>query len=191
MLYCQTMKKVFIVHGLAGSPNGGWRPWLMAELAKQGVYACALSMPDPEHPKRDEWVGEIARHVERNGLDEIYLVGHSLGVPAILRYLESAPETQAVSGAVLVSGRCEKIDDKKLESFFNSPFNFKTIGSRARKFAIVHGDDDTRVPFRNAEILSGELGGELITVPGGGHLNGSSGWHALPQCLEALQKMMR
>ncbi|MBI4599005.1 alpha/beta hydrolase, partial [Candidatus Uhrbacteria bacterium] len=82
------MKKVFIIHGFEGSPNGGWRPWLMAELEKQEIYACALSMPMPENPVCDEWVGEISRHIERNSDDKIYLVGHSLGVPAILRYLE-------------------------------------------------------------------------------------------------------
>ena len=27
------MKKVLIVHGLGSKPNGGWRPWLLAELA--------------------------------------------------------------------------------------------------------------------------------------------------------------
>lgn len=58
------MKKVFLIHGFQGSPNGGWRPWLMAELKKQDVYACALSMPDPENPVCAEWVLEISRHIE-------------------------------------------------------------------------------------------------------------------------------
>jgi len=44
------MKKVFIIHGFEGSPNGGWRPWLMAELEQHDVYACALSMPNPDNP---------------------------------------------------------------------------------------------------------------------------------------------
>ncbi len=72
------MKKVFIIHGFEGSPNGGWRPWIMAELEKKDIYACALSMPDPENPLCSEWVAEIQRHVQRNKGDEIYLVGHSL-----------------------------------------------------------------------------------------------------------------
>jgi len=44
------MKKVFIIHGFEGEPNGGWRPWLMRELAKFDVYASALPMPTPEKP---------------------------------------------------------------------------------------------------------------------------------------------
>ena len=46
------MKKVFIVHGFEGEPNGGWRPWLMGELAKKDIYACALPMPIPSSPNK-------------------------------------------------------------------------------------------------------------------------------------------
>jgi hypothetical protein len=34
------MKKVFIIHGFQGKPNGGWRPWLEGELALLDIYAC-------------------------------------------------------------------------------------------------------------------------------------------------------
>jgi predicted alpha/beta hydrolase family esterase len=71
------MKKVFIIHGFEGHPNGAWRPWLMAELEKRDIYACALSMPSPEKPVCAEWVEEISRNVLRNKNDEICLVGHS------------------------------------------------------------------------------------------------------------------
>jgi predicted alpha/beta hydrolase family esterase len=91
------MKKVFLIHGFGSNPNGGWRPWLMGELTKQEVYICALSMPAPENPVCVERVDEISKHIERNTNDEIYLVGHSLGTPAILRYLESARAKQ-ISG---------------------------------------------------------------------------------------------
>ncbi len=184
------MKKVFIVHGLGSSPNGGWRPWLMGELKKQHVYACALAMPTPDEPVCAEWVEEIARHVEKNANDEIFLVGHSLGVSAILRYLETAPEKIRVSGVVLVSGRCTSHPNKKLANFFEPAFHFATIASRARSFTIIHGDDDQVVPFDNAEILSRELHAELIVIPKGGHLNGGSGWQTLPACLDTLIKMM-
>ena len=97
------MKKVFIVHGFEGSPNGGWRPWLMGELEKHDIYACALSMPSPENPRLSEWTEEIKRHVDRNAKDDIYLVGHSLGVPAILHFIEKDSSGKVI-GVVLVSG---------------------------------------------------------------------------------------
>lgn len=183
-------KKVFIVHGFEGSPNGGWRPWLMAELEKQDIYACALSMPGSESPICAEWIEEISRHIERNKKDEIYLVGHSLGAPAILRYLESVKGGTIIRGAVLVSGPCEKNKNKKIDSFLEKNFDYKTIKSKCKKFSIIHGDNDPNVPLDNAKTLSKELGGGLIIIKNGGHLNGSSGWFLLPQCLETLKKMV-
>ncbi|MFY9461810.1 MAG: alpha/beta hydrolase [Candidatus Sungiibacteriota bacterium] len=184
------MKKVFIIHGFEGSPNGGWRPWLMTELKKQEIYACALSMPTPENPVCEEWVGEISRQVERSIGDEIYLVGHSLGVPAILRYLESA-QAKFISGAVLVSGPSEKTHNRKIDSFLDKNFDFEKIKSKCKAFSIIHGDNDPYVPLDNAKFLSQKLSGELIIVENGGHLNGSAGWFNLPQCLEQLKKMMK
>lgn len=163
----------------------------MAELEKLDVYACALSMPNPEDPVCKDWVEEISRHVERNKDDEIYLVGHSLGVPAILRYLENIRSGIMISGAVLVSGPSEKHKIKKLDSFLDQEFDFEKIRSKCKAFSIIHGDNDPVVPLSNAKILSGKLKGELILVKNGGHLNGSAGWTSLPQCLEALRTMMK
>jgi predicted alpha/beta hydrolase family esterase len=182
------MKKVFIIHGFQGSPNGGWRPWLMAELEKQNIYACALSMPNPDKPVPAEWVKEISRHVERNKKDQIYLIGHSLGVPAILRYVGNK-KVQKVEGIILVSGPIFKAPKKKFGRFLNKPFDFKTIKSKAKNIVVIHGDNDPRVPLEEGKTLAKELKAKLIVIKNGGHLNGSSGWTSLPQCLEALNKM--
>ena len=184
------MKKVFIIHGFEGSPNGGWRPWLMGELEKQDIYACALAMPSPSEPICSEWLAELSRHIEASIGDEIYLVGHSLGVPTILRYLEN-PDAQSISGAVLVSGPSEKNYNRKVDNFLEQAFDFAHIKTKCPSFAIIHGDNDPNVPLSNAETLSRELNGDLTIVKDGGHLNGSAGWITLPQCLEALNKIMK
>jgi len=184
------MKRVFIIHGFEGSPNGGWRPWLMGELAKRDVYACALAMPNPDKPVRAEWVAEIARHVDRSGSDELYLVGHSLGVPAIMRYLETAVPGKVLAGAVLVSGPCEAGKNTKTKGFTADPFDFALIKSRIGRCTVIHGDNDPVVPLAQARKLSQALGVELAVIKNGGHLNGSGGWHTLPECFDALLEMM-
>lgn len=184
------MKKVFIVHGFKGTPNGGWRPWLMAELEKQDIWAAALPLSNPDAPMCAEWVSELAQYIRVSKDDEIYLVGHSLGATAILRYLESDLSDVIFSGVILVSGLCESVGKAELENFLDKPFNFEVIKSKAKAFSVIHGDNDDRVPFTQAEKLAQELGAELTPVPNGGHLNGKSGWNTLPQCLEALNKMM-
>jgi predicted alpha/beta hydrolase family esterase len=183
------MKKVIIIHGFNATPNGGWRAWLMGELAALDVYACALPMPSPEAPSPDAWVEEIRRVVEREAPGDVCLVGHSLGVPAILRYLERGAE--AVAGAVLVSGPIEPIAvNHVIAPFLAEPFDFPKIRSRIGRVAVIHAHDDDRVPFSQGERLARELGAELIAIPNGGHLNGKSGWTELPQALEALKTML-
>ena len=182
------MKKVFIVHGLEGSPNGGWRPWLMAELEKLDIYACALPMPHPEYPSVAGWLDEIERHVRINEDDEIYLVGHSLGVPSILLFLESSEVK--IKGAVLVSGPLELTNNEKVNPFLENGFDFDKIKSHTKKFAVIHGDDDPLVPLSDAKNLASNLNCHLEIIPNGGHLNGSSGWTSLPEVLTLLVNMM-
>ncbi len=184
------MKKVFIIHGFEGSPNGWWRPWLMAELEKQDIYTCALSLPNSENPVCSEWVDEIQRHTEYNKDDQIYLIGHSLWGPAILRYLEKT-KMNNTAGVILVSSPSTKNKNSKLDSFLEWSFDFEEIRSKCKRFSVIHGDNDPLVPRENAQFLSEKLwGGELVIVKGGGHLNGSAGCFELPQCLEVLNRMM-
>ncbi|MBP9839655.1 MAG: alpha/beta hydrolase, partial [Candidatus Pacebacteria bacterium] len=154
------MKKVFIVHGYGGEPNGGWRPWLMGKLAKLDIWACALAMPNADNPKKDEWVKEL-NHLIKEPNEEIFLAGHSLGVPTLLRYVESLPEGSRIGGMVLVSGIIHKVPGKEryepINHFYDSPFNFEYIKKVCDKFVVIHGSNDANVPFSQAEELSKEL----------------------------------
>jgi hypothetical protein len=186
------MKKVFIVHGFKSEPNGGWRPWLMGKLAKRGIYACALPMPAPSDPQKDEWIKTIKNSIGMPS-EDIFLVGHSLGVPTILHYLETLKKSQKIGGAVLVSGPAFEIKRPgyaKVNKFLNRPFDFKHIKNVCRNFIIIHGDNDILVPFSHAEHLSKNLSGELVSVSGGGHLSGHNGCYKLPQLLKSLEKIL-
>ncbi len=184
------MKKVFIIHGFEGMPNGAWRGWLMQELEKQDIYACALPMPTPEAPIKQEWVDEISRAIEMNPTDDIYLVGHSLGSTAILRYLETSD--QKITGIVLVSGPIIKTMNRKIDNFLETPFDFETIKTKAEKFVVIHGDNDPYVPaVDHGDICSKALDAQYIVIKNGEHLNGSAGYHVLPECLEVLNSIMK
>ena len=187
------MKKVFIIHGFRGMPNGGWRPWLMGELSKNHIYACALPMPNPDNPVKEEWV-KIVKNAIKDPSDEIFLVGHSLGVPTILRYLETLNKDYKIGGAVLVSGPAFKIKNlgyDSVNSFLDDPFDFDYIKSICKNFVIIHGDNDENVPFSEGEYYKDIFSCELISIKNGGHLNGSAGFFQLPEALESLLKMMK
>jgi uncharacterized protein len=182
-----SMKKVFIIHGFQGSPNGAWRPWLMRELEKEEIYACALPMPTPDKPLQKEWV-ETIQHVLEGDVSEIYLVGHSLGVPAVLRYLELADKP--IEGAVLISGPFEA-SREEIKSFYETLFDFNKIKANCKSFAVIHGDDDPNVPLEHARKFEEVLSARISIIKNGKHLNGSSGCFELPEAKEALLAMMK
>src|SRR3989338_7559322 len=189
------MKKVFIVHGFMGSPDGNWFPWLVSELSLQGIAAQALKMPTPYLPKVSEWVKTIADAIGED-FENSYLVGHSLGVPAILRFLESLSD-EKLGGAVLVSGPCEPLSNiysKLINPFLDGGFDFGKIQSRLKNSVVVNGDNDPKVPFAHAEKISKNLGSKLISIPGGLHLNTKDGgekYKEFPIVLEELLKMIK
>ncbi|MFA6251064.1 MAG: alpha/beta hydrolase [Candidatus Paceibacterota bacterium] len=187
------MKKVFIVHGFMGTPNGGWKSWLMNGLAEHGVYACSLPMPTPDNPIKSEWIKTISEAVGVPN-EGIFLVGHSLGVPAILRYLEFLDKDSKIGGAVLVSGPIAKIEKdgyEQVNAFLDGAFDFDHIKSTCKNFTVIHGDSDNVVSFYDAGYLTEKVSGNLVPIPGGGHLSPDEKCFELSQALEALLKMMK
>ncbi len=183
------MKKVFLIHGYRGEPNGGARPWIMGKLSKDGIWACAPAMPMADGPKKDEWVMEIKRQVGEP-TTEIFLVGHSLGVPAILHYLETLSVEESIGGVVLISGPIHILEADKyrpIDHFMDTEFNFEHIKKVCQNFVVIHGELDPAVPFAHSIELSNNLSCENVTIKGGDHL---SDYYELPEAYDALMKMI-
>ena len=165
----------------------------MGELAQNDIWACSLAMPTPDNPVKDEWIKTIKDGV-MNPTNEIFLVGHSLGVPAILHYLETLDKDSKIGGAVLVSGPVFEIKKDKyngVNSFLNKPFDFEHIKNVCKNFIVIHGDDDPSVSFSEGEFLADKLSCNIISIHNGKHLNGSSGCYKLPEALDSLLKMIK
>lgn len=180
--------RVFLIHGFGGEPYGGWRPWLLRELAKHDIWAVAPAMPDTDNPQKNKWVAEIARQVGTPD-EGVVLVGHSLGVLAVLHYLESLKGGESVGGAVLVAGPFENLTSEKYDpmaNFFETTFDFSKIKNACKKFVVVHGENDDVVLFDDAEKFASALSCELVTVPNKKHLNENDDCYELPEALTAL-----
>ncbi len=193
------MKKVFIVHGFCGIPNGGWFPWLMKELAKQNVFACSLPMPNANDSDVSEWIKTIKNCVGRPS-DEILLLGHSLGVLAILRYLESLSSQDSIGGVLLVSCFIGSLDTENprsefrmIDSFVVPPINFERIRNIPKQSFVLHGSNDPIVPFTHAEKISKGMRCKLIKIEGGDHFSQRTEpvCYELPEALKILEQMIK
>ena len=185
-------KCVYIVHGYDASPKSHWFAWLKDEIEKSGARAEILTMPTPAHPRLDEWLKTLRESVKFKG--EVYLVGHSLGCPTILNFLQSSAMGGTIEGVVLVSGLAKPLSDpqfKILDEFMDRDFDFGRIKAAAKQRAVVAAKDDYIVPFSFSCELAGQIDAKFYEVQKGGHFLDRDGFTKLDLVYEILEKMMR
>jgi len=159
---------VILVHGLAGWPETHWFPWLRQELEKRGITSQALKMPRPALPVCEQWVQTLTRAVKDPA--NTILIGHSLGCPTILYYLQQYRGEQQFLHAVLVAGfgrrflnpRVSQLQ-QKLFHWLEDDLDFPRIRTKCRKFTCINSIDDPLVPYEEAVWLSKQLNAELVT----------------------------
>src|SRR3990167_3304586 len=109
------MTKAIIIHGIGGSSRDNWLPWLSSELEKIGVEAIVPNFPRTNTPALKEWLSELSACEIDEGT---IMVGHSLGTPLILAYLETAKKK--IKAAFFVAGFAEPTADKTINSLIRS-----------------------------------------------------------------------
>ncbi len=184
-------KRAWLIHGWGGSPDSGWLGWLRNQLQNKGVEAVSLTMPDSEHPNVQEWVRTLS-HAIGTPDEHCILIGHSLGCPTILHYLNGLQLNQKIGGALLIAGFGEYLgsDFDEIKPFTDLVFDWKHIRSVSKQIAIIHGQNDTVVPLKYAEFLQKQLQPEqFIVLQGKGHFGSADALETLPEAMEAVGRM--
>lgn len=189
------VKRAFIIHGWDGYPEEGWFPWLKRELEARGFHVEVPAMPEPRKPAIPAWVSFFR---ERVGIsdEQTFLVGHSIGAQAILRYLETLGNFERVGNVVFVAGWItlasaayeQEGDEETAKPWLETPIDWVKVKTRARNFTAIFSDDDPFVPLADAEVFRQHLNAEIIIESGKGHFSGSDGVTELPSALHAILK---
>ncbi len=179
------MRKVAIVHGTKGSPEGNWFPWLAEELKKFNVAVTVVRMPTPEGQSLSSW--SEAFSAQFGELDEkCILIGHSIGAVFLLHLLGST--TIPISMSVFVSGLTGKLGlteyDLLNASFLEKTFDWNLIRKNAGAIVCLSGLDDPYVPLEQSRKFARNLGVDPYLIPSGGHLNSESGFKEFPYLLD-------
>ncbi len=189
-------KRVFIIHGWEGHPGEGWLPWLKKELENRGFAVSVPQMPDTNKPRIEKWIPALAELVGRAD-EQTYFVGHSMGVQAIARYIETLPEGVKVGGAVFVAGFFKRLtgleDDMEVQAtdrhWLDAPINFDKIKSHLPKSIAIFSDNDPYVPLDNQDDFRDKLGSKIIIEHNMRHFSGDHGVTELPIALQALLEL--
>ncbi|NTV40692.1 MAG: serine hydrolase family protein [Candidatus Moranbacteria bacterium] len=184
-------KRVFIIHGWESNPTEHWFPWLKLELEENGFEVSVPEMPNAFFPKQEEWVSYLAEIIGEVN-ENTFLIGHSLGVITILRFLESLGGDQKIGGIILVAGFSESLGIiPEIENFFEKQVDYDKVKSHCKNFVTINSDDDPWVPVEKGEIIHNILGGEFKIFQKCGHFSLGTGNNEFPELIEELLKIAK
>jgi len=185
------MANIFIVHGAYGNPEENWIPWLKEKLEGEGHKVFVPKFPTPKNQTLSEWNGVFHKYEDYFTPDSI-VIGHSLGVAFLLRFLGRG--TARIKAAFFVSGFTGGLNNSDFDtinaSFIHKKFWFAKVKENCKKIFIFHSDNDPYVPMSEAKTLEKNLGGKLIIIKGGGHFNEQAGYTKFEELLEEIKSIL-
>jgi uncharacterized protein len=189
------MKKVYIIHSRGAHPEDFWYPATATALEYAGLTVSIPQMPNPDSPKKTEWLAALEPIKQR--IDEdTYLIGHSVGCQAVLRTLDSLPEGVKCGGVVLVAGWVSvpawegRTDEQRavLNDWMNPPLDLHKLADRSKRFAAIFSDNDEFVPEANWQACGEQLHAKVIVKHEAGHFEGKNDFQ-LPEVADTILEM--
>lgn len=181
------MNRCFLLHGWAGHPDKGWKPWFKQELESRGWQVIAPQFPHAQKPKLEEWLSTLTEVVGTPD-GQTYFVSHSLGCYTFLKYIEQLPPEAKIGGGVMVAGFAGHLKHPipVLEKYYEEGLNWQGIRSHGGKYAAIYSERDDYVRVESAFEFGKQLGATLIKNNDWEHFSASEGITELPEALTAI-----
>ena len=134
------------------SNKSDWKPWLREKLGED--YEVILPvMPNKTNAVFNEWKIWFEKLVPFLG-DEIILIGHSLGVSFLVKYLSENKFPKKIKGVFLISG----VFDGDAEGYPLASFALpQKLNLQTENIYLYHSKDDPVVEFVALEKFSAAL----------------------------------
>jgi len=179
------MRTALIIHGYEGHAGIHWQQWLHDELEKRGYKVLMPEMPAPDQPDRQAWLMTLQQTLADVNLEQLTMIGHSLGVVAALDFIEQA--SVPVNRLLSVAGFAQDYGAESTGPFLRQKtLDLQKVRANLRWAAVVYGDNDPYVPQAALQHLANDLGVQPVVIAGGGHLNTEAGFAEFPRLLELL-----
>ena len=187
--------RLCIVPRWSGTADSDFYPWLLAQPAVRAHFGDVLlpGIAQPEQPTIAAWVDSLVQITAGLGpgdLGRTYVLGHSVGCQAVLRFLERSSDDARVAGVLCVAGWWT-VDAPwdSIRPWIDTPMQLDRVRAAAGRVHVLLSDDD---PFTsdwrdNERAWRERLGAEVRCVPGARHFNAAQE----PAVLEALLALVR
>jgi len=186
-------KKIYIIHGWDGGPHEKQLIWLKGQLIANSFEVGFPVMPNAKVPEIGAWVSHLQNTINDLG-EDVYLVGHSIGCQAIMRYLESLPENVKIGGVIFIAGWFTltgletKEEEDVAKPWLTVPIDFNKVKSHTDKFVAIFSDDDPFVPLENQQAFEKNLGAKTLLFHECGHFT-SETLLEMPEVLTEILKI--
>ena len=149
-----------------------WHPDFRKYIIESDNEAITLNLPGGKYPVFREWYPIIEQAVSEAN-NPVILIGHSLGTRAVLLFLE---QTQySVQDVVLIAPFDNSLSNSSFRNgnyanFFDHLIDINKVKSNIKgQIKVIGSEDDANIPYIQAQNISRDLQGELITIPNSGH----------------------
>lgn len=160
------MTKYFMVPGLGNSGPEHWQTYFESDSDQfQRILQREWDAPDCS-----EWISTIQQTLEAYDLEEVILIGHSLGCVTIAHWAEKYQKR--IKGAMLVAPSDLEAPAYQFPATGFLPLPLKTIPFRT---LVVASEDDPWVSLERAKFFAAHWGSECINIGKAGHINAASG----------------
>lgn len=170
------MKNALILHGTGATPKDNWFSWLGDELKDRGWKVWVPDLPGTNHPNTKRYRKFIFANKNWQFDENSVLIGHSSSPLVICNLLQNLPDEVKVDTCIFVGAFRQEHDwDLDTSGLFIESYHWDRIKTKAKKFILIHSDDDPYCPLEDAQWLAQKLNGELIIKPGQKHFSISPG----------------
>lgn len=202
VIYCEKCAKkkptVLLVHGTGGNGRKHWFGWLADNLREQGYEVIAPDLPNPDKPVLEEWLEELDKY--KNKIDEnTIIIGHSLGSPVSLRFINSL--NKKIDKLILVASIGKRADWEKyaknnpgdpvenIKNISEMEIDFENIKKNVRDVIYYYSDNDQYIQSEVNEYYKANMEAEYRLRRGYNHFSvTTSGMSEFPELLSEIEK---
>ncbi|BBH66314.1 hypothetical protein ACTI_29990 [Actinoplanes sp. OR16] len=174
-----------LLHGWQNRrPPEHWQHWLAGELTALGHDVDYPQLPDPDHPKLDDWMAELRTRVAAMPGSSRTVLCHSLGCLLWLNAVARGAVPVQVDRVLLVAPPSPSVtlSHPEIAGFAHPPVTPAQLAAASRHTRLVGTDNDPYFPEDIREVY-GSLNIPIDVLPGAAHLNMDSGYGPWPSIL--------